>query len=288
MSRLGRLGFSLVELLVALVLFGTVTAGVYRVLVDNQRLYRAQTQRIDLQQNIRAAVTILPAEFRELDATNGDIQAMSATSITIRAMRQLGFICSPPALGGALSGIPITIRSSLFFGSRGFNPATDSLLVYYEGDPGTRADDSWVLGSLAAVGNVNCPDGEPGQRLTANLLFGASQVNQAGAIPDGSPVRGFESVTYLLYQSGDGKWYLGLKQSGGTQPLIGPLRDGNGLEFSYYSAAGTTTTVPTEVALIEIRLVGQTAEPIRQADGTLGLKVDSIMTQVALRNNQRF
>ena len=93
MSRLGRVGFSLVELLVALVLFGAVTAGIYRVLVDNQRLYRAQTQRIDLQQNIRAAVTILPAEFRELDATNGDIKAMSATSITIRAMRQLGFIC---------------------------------------------------------------------------------------------------------------------------------------------------------------------------------------------------
>ena len=288
MSRLGRVGFSLVELLVALVLFGAVTAGIYRVLVDNQRLYRAQTQRIDLQQNIRAAVTILPAEFRELDATNGDIKAMSATSITIRAMRQLGFICSPPILGGSLSGVPFTIRSSLFFGTRGFNTATDSVLIYYEGDPATRGDDSWVLGALTGVGTANCPDGEPGQQLTTNLALAASQPNQAGAVPGGAPVRGFETVTYLLYQSGDGDWYLGLRNDGGTQPLIGPVRDGGGLTFSYYDAAGAVTTVPAEVALIEIELVGQTAEPIRQADGSLGFKVDSIVTQVALRNNQRF
>jgi hypothetical protein len=34
------------------------------VLVNNQRIYMAQTQRIDLSSNIRAASTILPAEFR--------------------------------------------------------------------------------------------------------------------------------------------------------------------------------------------------------------------------------
>src|SRR5205807_10016442 len=88
--RLTRRGFTLVELLVALVLLSVVTAALYRVLVNNQRLYQAQTQRIDLQQNIRAAANILPAEFRELDASDGDIQAMSATSINIRAMRWLG------------------------------------------------------------------------------------------------------------------------------------------------------------------------------------------------------
>jgi len=53
----------------ALVLLAIVSTAVYRVLVNNQRLYVAQTQRIDLQQNIRAAETILPAEFRELDAS---------------------------------------------------------------------------------------------------------------------------------------------------------------------------------------------------------------------------
>jgi len=60
MSR-GRRGFTMIELLVALVLLGLVSAALYRVLVNNQRLYMDQTARIDLSQNIRAAGTILPA-----------------------------------------------------------------------------------------------------------------------------------------------------------------------------------------------------------------------------------
>jgi len=79
MPALNRRGLTLVELLVALVLLSIVSAALYRVLVSNQRIYEAQTQRIDMQQNIRAAATILPADMRELDASEGDISAASAT-----------------------------------------------------------------------------------------------------------------------------------------------------------------------------------------------------------------
>ena len=109
MSRTRR-GFTMVELLVALVLLGLVSAALYRVLVNNQRLYFAQTQRIDLSQNIRAATNILPAEFRELDAFDQDIIAMSSDSIQIRAMRWLSFVCKAPVLAGVNAGIQMTIR----------------------------------------------------------------------------------------------------------------------------------------------------------------------------------
>src|SRR5207247_362755 len=68
MSLLARRGFTLIELMIALVLLGMVSAAVYKVLVNNQRVYLAQTQTIDLQQNIRAAAAILPAAFRDLVA----------------------------------------------------------------------------------------------------------------------------------------------------------------------------------------------------------------------------
>ena len=118
-----RRGFTMVELLVALVLLGIVSAALYRVLVNNQRLYQAQTARIDLSQNIRAAGSILPAEFRQLDASENDIYAMSPTSISLRATRWLGFACSPPGLGGGLNGVSIIIRGGapgqpLFYGAR--------------------------------------------------------------------------------------------------------------------------------------------------------------------------
>src|SRR2546428_11848862 len=87
-------------MLVALVLLGVVTAALYRVLVNNQRLYTAQTQRIDLQQNIRGAATVRAADLREGDATGGDISAATAAAVTFRAMRWMGFLCNPPINGG--------------------------------------------------------------------------------------------------------------------------------------------------------------------------------------------
>src|SRR5712692_5273281 len=116
----GGRGFTLVELLIAMVLLGVVTAALYRVLINNQRVYTAQTQRIDLQQNIRAAATILPADLREADATDGDIKVATATSITFRAMRWMGFICSPPINGGLVQTptLSLTLTKTKAYGIR--------------------------------------------------------------------------------------------------------------------------------------------------------------------------
>ena len=296
MSR-SRRGFTLIELLVALVLLGLVSAATYRILVNNQRLYMAQTQRIDLSQNIRAAGTILPAEFRELDAADGDITAMSATSISIRAMRWLGFACTPPVLGGALLGSSLVIRGGApglpaFYGARGINNATDSMLIYYDGDQTSRLDDYWATGKiLAAPNGQNCPDGTAGQRIVFDLnLLGVPGANKVGAITVGAPVRGFERVTYSLYQpAGDTSWYVGFQPAGqAMQPLIGPVLT-NGLTLSYFDANGVATAVRAQVARIDITVRGRTAVAVR-AGGQAARRaaVDSITTSVALRNNRRF
>src|SRR6266581_6931267 len=154
MPLLGRRGFTLVELMIAI--------GVYQVLLNNQRSFAAQTQRIDLQQNIRAATTILPAEFREMDAGDSDIVAMDSSSITMRAMRQLAFICDAPALGGGAGNISFTVRQTPFFGNRQSFQAGDSVLVFYEGNPSRRSDDQWVRGAVTSSSNLACTDGSAG------------------------------------------------------------------------------------------------------------------------------
>jgi len=293
MSLVRRRGFTLVELLVALLLFGIVSAGIYKVLLTNQRLYQAQTQRIDVQQNVRAAATIFAGEFRELDAVDGDISAMTANSITIRAMRQLGFLCDAPALpaAGPPYNVTMTVRATPLYGSQMFTEDVDSLLIFYEGDQTSRQDDGWHLGSLTAVAPLNCSDGKPGWKLSSRLAaFAGVQVNQAGAIAVGSPVRGFETVTYLAYQASDSRWYIGLQTAGGTQPLIGPITGRTGLRFTYYAANGAVTAVPAQVVRIAITVGEQTAQPVQQSGvgGGLVTKVDSLTTQVSLRNNARF
>src|SRR5262249_55529558 len=159
-----------------------------RVLIGNQRTYQAQSQRIDLQQNIRAAVAILPAELREIDASDNDIQAMSATSITIRAMRYLGVVCTTPVLGGIVNPVAVTIRRSLFWGARDINTTTDSLVIFYDGNPNSRADDDWAFAKPSAVVNGVCADGNPGRTISLSLGLGPgfSLPNVANAITAGA------------------------------------------------------------------------------------------------------
>ncbi|HXF94504.1 MAG TPA: prepilin-type N-terminal cleavage/methylation domain-containing protein [Gemmatimonadales bacterium] len=301
MHPVGRRGFTLIELLVALVLLGIVTVGIYRVLVSNQRMYHAQTQRIELQQNIRAAATILPAEFRELAASEGDIYALSATDIRMRAMRQFGVLCQEPILGGLLSGLPVIVFQGLHNGPP--IEGGDSVLLYYEGDEGSRNDDAWWPGrvrSLPSPAAAPCPNGSSGIAFQVDLQNPppAGMLNRAGAIPRGGPMRGFQAVRYALYQSPtDNLWYLGLdvfspatNAWSGIQPLVGPLSGSGGLTFAYFDANGVVTATPASVALIEIRVRARTPKPIQRSGtgGGLATPVDSIVTRVALRNNRRF
>jgi prepilin-type N-terminal cleavage/methylation domain-containing protein len=297
---MSRRGFTMIELLVALVLLGIVSTAIYRVLVNNQRLYMAQTQRIDLSQNIRAANTILSAEFRELDAFDGDIIAMAPDSVVIRGMRWLSFVCVPPVLTGNNLGNQMIIRGRqvgdpMFFGSRYINETTDSLLIYLDGNQTTRLDDYYVPARLSATpGNQQCPavgaiPAQPGTRIVfdGNFIFGT---NIAGAITVGAPVRGFERVKYRLYRpAGDTSWYVGFQPGGQTiQPLIGPLLT-NGLTFQYFNAAGAVTAVRTQVARIDVTVRARTTAQVR-AGGQAARRaiVDSITFSVALRNNRRF
>ena len=283
-----RCGMTLVEILVALVMLGVVSGALYRVLLNNQRIYQTQTQHNALEQDIRAAVSVLPAELREIDATDGDILAMSPTALTIRGMRWLGFICAPPVLGGAVLGNTMTVRARPLYGSRGPNTGTDSMFIYYDGDPDTRDDDDWTLAQPTDVATGSCPDGQPGLAIT--MAWKLAPPNTAGGILPGSPVRGFQPVTYQLYQPpGDSLWYVGVQPAGGTiQPIIGPVLE-NGLDFAYFDSTGAGTAIPSRVARIDVTVRGRTVQAVQNAAGAgKSVAVERVVTSVALRNNRRY
>ena len=312
MSHLSRRGFTMVELLVSLVIMGIVATALYRVLVNNQRIYQTQTQRIDLSQNIRAAGTIMPGELREANANEGDIIAISGTSITFRAMRWMGYLCNPPATGpSALVTTPVlitTLSNKHQYGARA--PANgDSVLIHYEGDEGTRNDDSWVQGKITAMVNGNCPGGAispdngPGSILTIGAWMPATwsgttppAPNLSNTIYAGAAIRGFTDVTYSLYvPAGDTSWYIGYQRgSSAMQPLIGPVLS-NGLAMVYYDSTGALLdpAVAANKRLVErvdITVRGRTVQPVRRVSGgtVLGPLIDSVVVRTTLRNNRRF
>lgn len=282
-----RTGFTLIELLVAMAIFGLLAGGIMQVIITSQRSSSDQAQRIDMQQNIRAANAILPAEIRALDAVDGDIKAMGATSITFRAMRQLGIICTLPITGGVLVGVNIVVRNPLYSSQRPF-AANDSVWIWYEGDVGSRSDDGWIPGLVTAVAALPCADASAGYKLTTNLTIGLPKVNLANVIPSGSPVWGFETVTYATAVAADGRFYLNVTLPGqAATPVLGPLPDVNGVTFTYYDVNGNVTAVPTAVRQIGLTVREQSANRIRKGS-TTAYAVDSLSTRITLRNNPRF
>ena len=288
MSRLSARGFTVVELMVALLIASIALTAIVQAFATHQRTFSAQAQRIGVQQNLRTGLAVLPAELRALNAREGDILKMSATSITIRALRQLAIVCQAPVLGGA--SVTLTVRQAPFYGTL-FDDTKDGIFVFYDGDESLRSDDAWVSGRLtsAPVGSAKCSDGKPGYSFAAGLTLGALPA-VTGRIASGAPVRGYRQITYGVFQHTDGRWYVGMKDSSAAMtPLIGPLAGSNGLTFTYYDGNNAVTTDSSKVARIGISLVDQTTTLVRQANMSApAYKVDSLSTHTTLRNNPRW
>ncbi len=279
-----RRGFTLIELLVGLVLTGIVSAAIYQLLVSNQRVYREQTQRIELNDNLRSAMAILPAELRELstiDAAGSDIIAMNDSTLRYKAMRSFYTVCSPLAIGSTISLNPMA------GGLRNLDASRDSILIFADGISTDTREDRWVRANVVAVSSgTNCNGGP-----SVDVTIGGITLGVVDSVVQGSPVRGFEVVEFLVYQDSYGARWLGIRQysKGGTpgtpQPLLGPLEPG-GLRFTYFNAAGNPTTDPRQVVRIGITVIGRTQQQVRTTGGTMGYVVDTLSTQVALRNSR--
>jgi len=287
---LTKRGFTLVELLIALVLMGLVSTAIYTLLVNNQRLYRQQTEKVAVNDNLRSAVAILTSELRELDAADplgSDIIDMTATSITYRGMRGFRWVCLGPSIGNVLA------LDTTRLGLRSVDASYDSLLIYADSNPLLASDDHWYHANVTAnpTNAVDCPGGS--RRITFSISLGA-RTALAGAddVLAGSPVRVFEIARMMSYLDVSGATWLGMqrynKTSGWTtlQPVVGPLGAG-GLTFTYYDANGNVTADRAQVARVQVTVIAQTADKVlRKTGGGVDYLVDTLVTQVALRNSR--
>jgi prepilin-type N-terminal cleavage/methylation domain-containing protein len=282
-----RSGFTLVEILVALVIMAVVSGAVYQMLTMSQRLTRAQTEQVSLQSNVRTGSMLVPTELRELNTVVGgtvdqnDVLELDDDAITYRAMRGFGTVCQSPATNSELR-----LLGSTYSGVR--DPlATDSIYVFLEGpDPDQEDDDSWIpvrLTSAPATGNV-CPGGVAGITLTTDAT--PSLIGLAV----GTPVRIYEVVELSLHVV-DGKSWLGARSvSAGdaVQPVLGPLLDGTGFELEYLAGDGTETADERAIKSIRVTVRGLTDEVVRvNGSGGWGHPQEVLVSQVLLRNSIR-
>ena len=84
-------GFTLVELLVAFVLFAIVMGSTVSLLMSQRALYDVQSDRMALQRNVRAAVDLVASELRSIPA--GGVIEGSADSVVVRYPIRWGLVC---------------------------------------------------------------------------------------------------------------------------------------------------------------------------------------------------
>jgi prepilin-type N-terminal cleavage/methylation domain-containing protein len=305
-----RRGFTMVELMVALVLVLMVGGVTYQLLANNQRVSRAQTSQVSLQDAVRSGALIVGNELREVGydevtaaaagaaaqvpglaaVNNPDLVAIGPDSIRYRAMRVLGFTCSvDPATGD------IVLRDLTLQKQR--DPTVnDRAMMYVENDPKTAGDDVWLHANITVAPTpTNCPDGNPGTRF--RVVFDAAPVatvfDPAHTVV-GGPVRIYEVMLLRSYVNGGQTW-LGMRSisaNGVIQPVLGPLSGtapaDSGLALVYRDVNNAVTAVPNNVRSIDVTLKGITDAPVRTKKASYST-VDSLSlsTRVALRNALR-
>jgi prepilin-type N-terminal cleavage/methylation domain-containing protein len=263
--RTSRLGFTLVELMVAVVIGGVLMTAVYQVLVTNQRISAVQAEQILAQQTLRGGVDLLTQELREVSAQGGDLLTAEDDAFSIRALRTFGIACviDPPQVRVAVEGRP-------------FTGARPSMYIFADGDPNTAADDVWYRVTLNELPQPQtCPGDRPARRL---VIQGLSGDQWAGVLP-GAPVRAYETVRYHLGERA-GESYLMRTIGDVTVPLVGPLTAGEGLAFDYLDQDGAATSTLTEVRQIRITIRSDS-----EARDTQGRQVAAALSvTVFLRN----
>ncbi|HSB53177.1 MAG TPA: prepilin-type N-terminal cleavage/methylation domain-containing protein, partial [Gemmatimonadales bacterium] len=155
-----RRGFTLVELLVALVLLATVLGATYQLLVNTQRVSRAQSEHVDMQSNMRSGALILASELRAVgfDTVPGaatvspDILDNQATSVRFRAIRSSGLICAY----GSNYFVVDTVRDYAAYRQPTTN---DRVMVFADRDTTLSSDDMWVRGrTITSFAAATCPN----------------------------------------------------------------------------------------------------------------------------------
>ena len=283
-------GFTLVELLVVVVLGMVILGAVFRTLTTQQQAYRHQSAVIDTHEATRTALEMLGGELREISASGADLVAAAPESVTVRALRKMGFVCfvAPAALIVDVwrLGPPFTGGDQIFVFDQG--PSVQ--------DP---ADDSWRALTVATADSTSFNLAGCGNWPEYNLR-GDSIDNMArdhlviggtlGTVARGAPVRSYEQITYGI-QSINGRWML-TRNLAGQAPvaLVGPLAApaDSGLTLTYFDAAGNEISSANLAANLTVINSFKITVKGRSPSGTWadgGQVENDLALSVFLRNN---
>lgn len=278
MMNTRRSGFTLVELLVVSVLTGIALVGIYETLLNQEKTYEIASLKISGQESLRTSLGILEAELREVGSIGGsliggsDIAVASPDSVVFRAQRKTAFICK----------LSRSLKWLLVWNMGDPVESGEPILLFADGDSIKYSDDRWdttYVSNATGSTDVDCASYWPGMPLQLLKLDGSVDMTD---IQPGSPLRAYEWTTYGLYNFGHLGWGLGRRRHvDGSRPeliVAGLAPPGVGLQFDYFTPAGTATNDPTAVSRIRITV---RTDPQTNTE----VQSEAMVSNLFLRNN---
>jgi hypothetical protein len=283
-----RIGFTLAEALLALVLGGLVLGLITSIGTHLQRQLHSEANRIDSEEQLAAAAMLSP-DIRALSPAAGDIRAGEArdSSLELRVTLASALVCGNTARTLILAPYlgPFS-RPSVPAFQRG-----DTAWILTDSD----SSEAWqptVLQTLQRTSGV-CPAivvGRGGAAFDVAHLWAASVSDSLGSV-SGAIVRVTRPLRYSFYQAGDGKTYLGVhtwnvttSQFNLVQPISGPYAPSTPRSLRTRFRFFDSTDVALPSGLLDTRRIAR-IEVLLASDSVMQAPSrDSLLLVLALRN----
>lgn len=257
-----RAGFTLIEVIVALVLTAVIGAAITSVFITQSKFYDQQ-EKVGFARGVsRGAMNMMMTELRMLDRDSGVVSATS-TSITVRAPYALGLACtsSPDFVISVIPGDTLMEVKASGYAYRQLNGRYHYVKNTAAPATGTNPDVNACSG--ANVGMIPAAQGGRVLRLTPT---------PPSVVPAGTPVLLYQVVTYEFKESVEIPGRLALWREVEDQPaeeLVAPFASTAGFRFYVDDAVAAVATPPTNLARLtglELTLDGLSERP--NPDGT--------------------
>jgi prepilin-type N-terminal cleavage/methylation domain-containing protein len=266
-----RGGFTLVEIVVALVIAAGLAGAVFTLLNGQSRMVSVQGSRQEAQQNVRGALEVLSSELR--GAVPGAITVAGSQTLTFMQPRAWGVVCA--AAGGVVTAVfPAVNALDAFTVSE-----TNGVVVQrnpFTANPVLVPDPQVAAPArITAVATLASPTAGACATSGASAGARAVQITTNGAFV--GAVAGDLAVTYTLTRYDiaqvDGKWWL--RRSNGVsngvynqQPLAGPL-DQSLFRFTYFAGtppaevpAPTTAAERRALRMVRVQVVANSTQSL--------------------------
>jgi prepilin-type N-terminal cleavage/methylation domain-containing protein len=266
-----RGGFTLTEVMIALVMTGVIGGAVTSVFITQARFYDRQ-EKVDFARGVsRAGVNILMSELRMIDRDNGVVEA-SPTRLVLRVPYVLGVSC-----GG--SGTVMSLR---------YAPTDPVVLAdtenggVYSGFARLTDDGTWqyhdntnsnVLPNLGAGVSVCTASVDTVRDIPGGGTMQLATPNAGAVAPRARPVMLYQRITYEFKASSAVPGRIGLfrriERKGLDEELVAPFTANARFRFFINDSVSASVDPPSNLSqLTGIQLLLESASERPDRDGT--------------------